>query len=69
MATETAGTQGQAQAQRPRAFYKSNEVAARWHMHPETIRRMLRRKALASIIIGGRRLIPDFEVLRTESRT
>jgi hypothetical protein len=35
--------------------------------HPETIRRKIRNGEIGSIIIGGRRLVPEEEVLRVEA--
>jgi hypothetical protein len=43
------------------------ELASRWHWHPESIRRALRGRRLASVIIGRRRLIPISEVRRLET--
>lgn len=42
-------------------------VARRWNWHPESVRRALRERRLASIINGRRRLIPVGEVLRVEA--
>jgi excisionase family DNA binding protein len=43
------------------------ELAARWRCHPETVRRKLRDRKIASIIIGRRRLVPLGEVTRIEA--
>jgi hypothetical protein len=43
------------------------ELANRWRKHPETIRRQLRAREIASVVIGRRRLIPLGEVLRIEA--
>jgi hypothetical protein len=42
------------------------ELAARWHWHEESIRRLLRERRIASIVIGRRRLIPVSEIIRVE---
>ena len=45
----------------------TTEIAAnRWHCHKETVRRALRERRIASIVIGRRRLIPAEEVERVE---
>ena len=44
----------------------ANELANRWKMHPESLRRMARQKRLESLIIAGRRLFPMSEVVRVE---
>ena len=43
------------------------QLAGRWHWHPESIRRALRERRLASVIVGRRRLIPASEIDRIES--
>jgi len=48
--------------------FTPTQVAARWSMHVESIRRMLRQRRLASIIIARRRLIPASEVERSETQ-
>ena len=42
------------------------ELAARWRWHEESVRRFLRQRRLASVIIGRRRLIPITEIIRVE---
>lgn len=42
------------------------QLADRWHWHPESVRRALRERRLASIVIGRRRLIPASEIERVE---
>jgi len=42
------------------------QLASRWHWHPESVRRALRERRLASFIIGRRRLIPASEIERIE---
>lgn len=34
------------------------DLAARWHQHPETIRRKLRDRVLECVVIGRQKLIP-----------
>lgn len=41
-------------------------IAARWSWHEESVRRVLRERRLASIIIGRRRLVPVEEIERVE---
>lgn len=45
----------------------ANELANRWKMHPESIRRMARQRRFETIIIAGRRLIPLRVVEQVES--
>ena len=47
-------------------FYTPFEVAKRWHFHEESVRRILRERRMASIVIGRRRLIEDVEIERVE---
>jgi len=47
-------------------FLTPAQTGARWKMHRESIRRMLRQRRLASIIISRRRLIPLSEIARVE---
>jgi hypothetical protein len=42
------------------------QTAHRWHWHPESVRRAIRERRIASIIIGRRRLIPITEIERIE---
>jgi len=39
-------------------FLNTAEVAARWRLHPETVRRMLREGRLPRMFTGQRRLVP-----------
>jgi hypothetical protein len=48
-------------------FLTPNQLAKRWHWHPESIRRKIRRREIASKIIGRRRLIALEEAMRIES--
>jgi hypothetical protein len=50
-----------------KAYFTPAGVAERWEWHEESIRRALRQRRMASVIIGGRRLIPAAEVERVES--
>ena len=45
----------------------ATELAARWRMHPESLRRMARQRRIETIIIAGRRRFPLREVERTEA--
>ena len=49
------------------AFLTPWQVAQRWGFHPESVRRLLRRGELESVIRGRRRLIPIPEVNRVEA--
>jgi hypothetical protein len=44
------------------------QLGARWGLHPESVRRMLRRGEVRSTIIGRRRLIPRTEISLIENR-
>ena len=48
-------------------FLTPELLANRWHQHPESIRRTLRQRRLASVVVGRRRLIPMAEILRVEN--
>lgn len=50
-------------AQTNDAFFTPTTLSLVLHMHPESVRRMLRRRQLPSVIIGRRRLIPRDAVL------
>ena len=43
------------------------ELAARWKMHPESLRRMARQRRIETMIIAGRRLFPLAEIERIEA--
>lgn len=47
-----------AEENRQPQFLNTAEVAARWRLHPETVRRMLRHGRLPRMFIGRRRLVP-----------
>jgi excisionase family DNA binding protein len=47
-------------------FYTPSEAAARWRFHTESVRRILRERRMASVIIGRRRLIPAEEMEKVE---
>ena len=49
------------------AFFTPASLSRRWHKNIETVRRLLRRRQLASIIIGRQRLIPREAVLAFEA--
>ena len=49
------------------AFFTPSTLASRWHRHTESVRRLLRRRSLPSIIIGRQRLIPRAAVLAFEA--
>lgn len=51
----------------PRPPFTPAEVAGRWKWHPESVRRALRERRIASIIISRRRLIPASEIERIEN--
>ena len=48
-------------------YMRTQECAARWGWHPESVRRALRRGDLGSVVLGRRRLIPISEIQRVES--
>ncbi len=47
--------------------YTPRQVAARWGWHVESVRRAIRERRFASIIISRRRLVPVEEIHRIES--
>lgn len=51
----------------PRPPSTPTQLANRWHWHPESVRRALRERRIASIIVSRRRLIPASEIDRIES--
>lgn len=51
----------------PRPPLTPTQLASRWSWHPESLRRALRERRIASIIISRRRLIPASEIERIES--
>jgi hypothetical protein len=48
-------------------FFTPDQAGGRWGWHPESIRRAIRQKRIASIIISRRRLIPISEIERIEA--
>jgi hypothetical protein len=48
-------------------FLTPTQLARRWSFHTESIRRRLRKRQIASILIGRKRLIALSEVLRLEA--
>lgn len=48
------------------AFFTPSTLATRWHRHTESVRRMLRRRQLPSVVLGRQRLIPREAVLEYE---
>ena len=48
-------------------YFTPRQVAERWGWHPESVRRLLRERRMASVIIGRRRLIPLAEIERVEA--
>jgi excisionase family DNA binding protein len=65
--TEAVNTLGAEQIL-PRKYFTPKQVAARWHWHTESVRRMIRERRLPCVIIGRRLLVPEEELLRTESQ-
>lgn len=49
------------------AFFTPWQVAQRWGYHPESVRRLLRRGEIESVIRGRRRLVPVAELERVEA--
>jgi hypothetical protein len=47
-------------------FFTPAQVAARWAWHPESVRRAIRQRRIASVVISRRRLIPLSEIERVE---
>ena len=50
----------------PRPHFTPTTAADRWNWHEESVRRALRERRLASIVLGRRRLIPASEIYRAE---
>jgi len=48
-------------------LFTPSQIAERWHWHPESVRRKIRRGEVASLVIGRRRLVRQFEVERLEN--
>jgi len=49
------------------AFFDVAQLAQRWHAHPETIRRQIRRGEINTVLIGRRYLIASTEVHQIEA--
>lgn len=48
-------------------FLTPQQVADRWGWHVESVRRAIRQRRIASIILSRRRLVPLPEIERTEA--
>jgi len=48
-------------------FLTPRQIAQRWCWHTESVRRMIRRREILSIVIGRRRLVPVVEIERIEA--
>ena len=48
------------------AYFTTDQTASRWGFHSESIRRLVRDRKIAAIIIGRRLLIPLSEIERIE---
>jgi excisionase family DNA binding protein len=48
-------------------FITPHQLADRWQMHVETIRRWVRERKLASVVLGRRKMIALSEVRRFEA--
>jgi hypothetical protein len=69
---EKAADSGTAENKTPRKtdgskFLTPRQVADRWGWHTESVRRMLRERRMASVIISRRRLVPIAEIERIEA--
>jgi excisionase family DNA binding protein len=49
-------------------FLNTGEVAARWQLHPETVRRMLRDGRLPRMYVGRKRLVPLSAIIDCETQ-
>jgi len=49
-------------------FLKTAELAARWQLHPETVRKMLREGRLPRMFIGRRCLVPMSAIMTCEEK-
>ena len=49
-------------------FLNTAEIAARWRLHPETVRRLIREGRLPRMYVGRRRLVPMSAVLACEEQ-
>lgn len=48
-------------------YLTPHQLAERWGWHTESVRRMLRERRMASVIVSRRRLVPLSEIERTEA--
>lgn len=48
-------------------FLTPQQVAERWGWHVESVRRAIRQRRIASVILSRRRLVPLLEIERTEA--
>ena len=48
-------------------FFTPDQIGGRWGWHTESIRRLLRKGQIESVILGRRRLVPISEVERIEA--
>jgi hypothetical protein len=67
MLHDQAGHDGQRNHRGCETFLSPAQLAQRWPLHPESIRRKLRRREIASVLIGRKRLIPLSEIERIEA--
>lgn len=57
-----------AEAKKEQKFLNVAEVAARWKLHPETVREMVREDRLPRMRIGGRILVPMSAIAECEKQ-
>ncbi|HEY5911355.1 MAG TPA: helix-turn-helix domain-containing protein [Verrucomicrobiae bacterium] len=57
-----------AEPKREPEYLKVAEVAARWKLHPETVRDMVRQERLPRMRIGGRILVPMSAIAECEKQ-
>ena len=50
-------------------FLTTDQIAMRWHLHPESVRRIVREGRLPRIIIGRRIMVPLGAILECEQRS
>jgi hypothetical protein len=48
-------------------YFTPQQVAKRWAWHVESVRRAIRQRRLASVILSRRRLVPIAEIERLEA--
>jgi excisionase family DNA binding protein len=49
-----------------RTLFSVREVADRWGVHPDTVKRCIRRHSLRAVRIGGRHMVRITEIERAE---